>query len=246
MDPRALGERIIAARSAGELLEAPVEPGLDAGSAYGVQDMITGWRISQGASIAGWKLGYTSRVMREQMGIDEPNLGPLFDPMLLESGAVIDAGVVQPRVEPEVAAVLVRDVDHPDAVASAVGEWRLAIEVVDSVWRDYRFDWSLNTADGSSAAFVALGGRISTVVDLEVVIDVEGEIECGRTDAAMGDPRTALRWLAEQRVGHSRGLRAGDVVITGGLTRALPLPNGATAVARCAGAEARVSRARVG
>ena len=127
-------EAIWAARQAGRTLDAEATLGTpDLAAAYAIQRALLGLRLAAGEHVVGWKLGYTSRVMREQMGIDEPNLGPLFDPMLLESGAVINAGVVQPRVEPEVAAVLVRDVDHPDSAVSAVGEWRLAIEVVDSV-----------------------------------------------------------------------------------------------------------------
>ncbi len=224
MDVRALGEQIIAARSSGGLLDAPADHRLDAVSAYAVQDMVTDWRIASGARIAGWKLGYTSQAMRKQMGIDQPNVGPLLDTMLLPSGSVIDTGVVQPRVEPEIAAVLARDVDDPANAVAAVGEWRLALEVVDSVWRDYRFDWALNTADGSSAAFVVLGDPVAgDVADLEVELAVGADVAVGRSDAAMGDPRRAVRWLAEQLEGRPRGLRAGDVVITGGLTRAIPL-----------------------
>ena len=50
---------------------------------------------------------------------------------------------------PEIALVLGADL-HPAAAHAA-------LEVVDSVWRDYRFSLELNTADGSSAAGVALG-----------------------------------------------------------------------------------------
>ncbi|MBU6312653.1 MAG: hypothetical protein KGN38_08990 [Actinomycetales bacterium] len=240
MDPRALGEQIIAARSSGRLLDAPADHGLDAVSAYAVQDMITDWRVSSGAHIAGWKLGYTSEAMREQMGIDEPNFGPLFDTMLLSSGAVISEGVVHPRVEPEIAAVLARDVALPTDAVDAVGEWRLALEIVDSVWHDYRFGWALNTADGSSAAFVVLGDPVVGVADLDIELDVGGQTLVGRSNAAMGDPRIALRWLAEQLKGHPRGLRAGDVVITGGLTRAMPLEG--MARARAGAAEVCVTR----
>ena len=49
-----------------------------------------------------------------------------------------------------------------------------------------------------------------------------------------------IRWLAEQLEGHPRGLRAGDVVITGGLTRAMPLEG--MARARAGAAEVCVTR----
>ncbi len=264
MNSTELGERIIAARSAGELLDAPLDHGFDAQVAYDVQQMITDWRLSRGMTIAGWKLGYTSAAMREQMGIAEPNYGPLLSDMILPSGVTVPSvadsaidergrfGVVHPRVEPEIAAVLARDVTDPRDIDSAVGEWRLAIEVVDSVWRDYRFDWALNTADGSSAAYAVVGDAVTELRDLEVEIEVvttsgEAEVRRGRANAAMGDPRHALRWLAEQlssarEVGEPV-LRAGDVVITGGLTQAIPLSAGAVATARAGAASVTVSRA---
>jgi len=259
-----LGAQIIAARSAGELLDAPLDHGFDSGAAYDVQQMITDWRLSRGMTIAGWKLGYTSAAMREQMGIAEPNYGPLLSDMILPSGVTVPSiaeseidergrfGVVHPRVEPEIAAVLARDVTDPHDIDNAVGEWRLAIEVVDSVWRDYRFDWALNTADGSSAAYAVVGDAVADLGNLEVEIEVasasgEAEVRRGRADAAMGDPRHALRWLAEQlssarKVGEPV-LRAGDVVITGGLTQAIPLPAGAVATARAGDALVTVTRA---
>ncbi len=264
MDYAGLGQRIIAARTAGELLDAPLDHGFDAQVAYDVQRMITDWRLSRGVTLAGWKLGYTSAAMREQMGIAEPNFGPLLSDMILPSGATVPSvtesvtdergrfGVVHPRVEPEIAAVLARDVIDPHDVDGAVGEWRLAIEVVDSVWRDYRFDWALNTADGSSAAYAVIGDSVSDLADLEVEIEVtsaSGQVQSqrGRADAAMGDPRHALRWLAEQ-LSSARGegepvLRAGDVVITGGLTQAIPLPAGAVATVRAGDASVTVTRA---
>lgn len=243
MDLAELAARIIAARSAGDVLDAPTSYQLDPDSAYAVQQMITDDRLARGGRIAGWKLGYTSAAMREQMGIADPNYGPLLDTMVRRSGAVIDQGVVHPRVEPEIAAVLARDVVDPDEAADAVGQWCIAIEVVDSVWRDYRFDWALNTADGSSAAYAVIGEPVASLIDLEVEIEAGGESRSGRADAAMGDPRRALEWLAERLVDHPRGLRAGDTIITGGLTSAIPLLPGTTATARADGASVTLSRA---
>ena len=70
--------------------------------AYAVQSEVTAMRLARGERVAGWKLGYTSAAMRTQMGVGEPNFGPLTDAMLLPSGATLPAGALQPRVEPEV------------------------------------------------------------------------------------------------------------------------------------------------
>lgn len=225
IDPVMLARQIIHARASGELLDAPVDHGLSPAEAYAIQAAVLAPRIATGGGRGGWKLGYTSAVMREQMGIAEPNHGPLACTMILADGAVISDGVTQPRVEPEIAAVLGRDLDvgaSVDEVRSSVAEWRIALEVVDSVWVDYRFDRALNTADGSSAAFVVLGDVIELDRDddlssLEVDLLIDGSVVgSGSADAAMGDPALALHWLVQREA-----LVAGDVVITGGLTAAV-------------------------
>ncbi len=230
--PDVLAVRIARERSFGRLLPAPGDHGLSAAAAYRVQARVLGRRLEDGGGRGGWKLGYTSAAMRAQMGVQEPNFGPLSRGMLLPNGATIDEGVTQPRVEPELAAVIGADVPPTASlpqVRAAVAEWRLALEVVDSVWTGYRFDWALNTADGSSAAYVVLGDPVTStdLGDVEVVLAVNGrEAGRGSGSAAMGDPAVALAWLVSRLAEGGEQLRAGDVVITGGLTAAVPFAPG--------------------
>lgn len=249
-----LAARIAAARADGRVLPAPADHGLDASSAYRAQGLVLTERLERGGGRGGWKLGYTSQVMREQMGVAEPNFGPLSRAMILPDGSVIGDGVTQPRVEPELAAVLGSDVP-PDAdageVRSCVATWRLALEVVDSVWEGYRFDWALNTADGSSAGFVVLGDEVhGDLPGVEVVLERNGvEVGRGHGSAAMGDPVQALAWLVARLAERGERLRAGDVVITGGLTAAVPFEPGERVSARTApgpDALARVAASRSG
>ena len=229
---------IIAAHAEGLLLTAPAGGHvLDAGQAYVVQARITAARLDRGEHIIGWKLGYTSAVMREQMGIAEPNFGPLTDAMLLEDGASVPSAAHQPRVEPEIALVLGDDVTRvldSDGIRGHVASAHLALEVVDSVWQDYRFGWADNTADGSSAAYVVLGPQLHVADLAGVVVELEhngAPVGSGRGSHAMGDPFEALAWLGARLIETGRHLRAGDVVITGGLTRAVPLAAGDRVVA---------------
>ncbi|MEZ5702307.1 MAG: hypothetical protein R3E42_10690 [Burkholderiaceae bacterium] len=97
-------ETIWAARCEGRTLNADetLGPNLTLAEAYAVQRELVALRVAAGERIIGWKLGYTSEVMRRQMGIDRPNFGPLTDRMLLGSGDAVDERLVQPRVEPEI------------------------------------------------------------------------------------------------------------------------------------------------
>lgn len=235
VDSAQLADRILRARAEADgCLVASDLPITDA-QAYEVQAILTQARLDRGEVVVGWKLGYTSAAMRAQMGIDHPNVGPLTDAMLVPDGGRLPAAR-QPRVEPEIALVM-----GPDGVAEA----RLALEVVDSIWCDYRFTWAHNTADGSSAAYVVLGcglpltGLAETTVELLRNGEVVGR---GSGDAAMGDPLAALAWLEAQLANRGERLRAGDVVITGGLCAAVPFVPGDVIEAKAGSAWARVSR----
>jgi 2-keto-4-pentenoate hydratase len=170
--------------------------------------------------------------MRAQMGIEAPNFGPLTDAMLLGSPAALPAGALQPRVEPEIGLRLGRPVRVPcsaDDVLAACDAALACLEVVDSVWSGYRFTLEDNTADGSSAAWVAVGPPlpVSDLAALPVELSVDGEVvERGTGAAASGHPALGVVWLAEQLAGRGQALEPGDLVITGGLTSAHPLEPG--------------------
>jgi len=215
-----------------------------------VQRELTALRLARGDRVIGWKLGYTSLAMREQMGIAEPNHGPLLASMLVRD---IPASFVQPRVEPEIALVLDRDPGpgaDVDRVLAACSHAVAALEVVDSVWRDYVFDLEHNTADGSSAAAVVLGEELplDSLEDVAVTLSVDGVVVgTGRGADAAGHPAAGVAWLADRLAEQGLSLRHGDVVITGGLTAAHAVGPGGIAEAelvhpRSGGSRVRTTR----
>jgi 2-keto-4-pentenoate hydratase len=234
LDHAAAARSLRSARRAGRTLDVPLSrsPGLSLADAYLVQDQVTALRLTDGERLAGWKLGYTSVAMRAQMGIEAPNFGPLTDAMLLGSPAVLPGGALQPRVEPEIGLRLGRRLTGPCSVSDVLGACDAALaclEVVDSVWSGYRFTLEDNTADGSSAAWVAVGPPlpVSDLAALPVELSVDGEVvERGTGAAASGHPALGVVWLAEQLAGRGQALEPGDLVITGGLTSAHPLEPG--------------------
>jgi 2-keto-4-pentenoate hydratase len=208
---------------------------LSIADAYEIQEVVTATRLERGERVVGWKLGYTSLAMRQQMGIDAPNFGPLTDAMLLASGALVAPELMQPRVEPEVALRIGRvvegDVTNDDVLAATV-EACACLEVVDSAYVDYRFTLEDNTADGSSAAQVVLGDSLRDLGALDsipVTLSRNGEVTAnGTTAAASGHPVIGVVWLVQQLAERGLRLNPGDVVITGGLTAAVPLEPGDT------------------
>lgn len=202
-------------------------------TAYAIQRALTAIRLAEGECIVGWKLGYTSRAMREQMGVDSPNYGPLTDAMLLPDGADLGARATQPRVEPEIAVRLGAELAGPVSVATVLRSVDAAfacLEVVDSVYTGYRFTLEDNTADGSSAAFVVLGDELPGLDHLDkVAVRMEHNgVPAGAAlgAAASGHPLAGVAWLSAQVAAEGRALEAGAVIITGGLTAAVPLRAG--------------------
>lgn len=247
IDPKtaaALAARLHAAavdRHAGSPLSDDY-PNLTEADAYAIQAELL--RLTGGVR-TGYKLGFTSAAMREQMGVDHPNSGVLFGHMRIE-GSTLPAGeLIQPRVEPEIAIQLGRDLRGadvtPQQVADAVAAVLPAIEVVDSRYRDYRFKSVDNIADNSSAARYVLGApcvlaNIGDLRRLEVQLDIDGRVvDQGVGAAALDSPLAAVAWLTRHLAARGEGLLAGEVVLTGGLTRAHALPPGSTATARFSG-----------
>jgi 2-keto-4-pentenoate hydratase len=248
-----LATRLLAARRERRTMDgAAAGPQLTLGEAYRVQDELTSMHVSAGRQIVGYKLGYTSLAMRRQMGVGAPNFGPLYADMIVDSGSTV-RGFMQPRLEPEIAVIMGRDIAGSGLllheVAGAVAKVRTCLEIVDSIWRDYLFSVEQNTADGSSAAGVVLGPELD-VQPLEcnrvcVCLEAGGEAVATATgSAASGHPLLGLAWLCDQLARRGEGLRAGQLIITGGLTAAIPLKNGTRVEASYdCGAMVAVSRA---
>ena len=173
--------------------------------------------------------------MRAQMGIDQPNFGPLTDAMLVAHDGDADPELIQPRVEPEIGLRFDRSLPpdaNLDTVLGAVGETFACLEVVDSVYPDYRFRLEDNTADGSSAAQLVVGPALSSIDRLDEVTvvllhnGVHGGSATGR--AASGHPAAGVVWLVGELALQGRHIEAGDIVITGGLTPPYPLTSAIT------------------
>lgn len=235
----AAAEAIWAARQAGRTLDAEATLGTpDLATAYAIQRALLGLRLAAGERVVGWKLGYTSEVMRRQMGIARPNIGPLTDWMLLGSGDAVHERLVQPRVEPEIGLRLKTALDARHApvdrhtVAAAVEGAYACLEVVHSTWTGYRFNLEQNTADNSSAGQVVVGPRLP-VTDLMALDTVavslsDGDRTLGQGVGADADghPLDAVARLARELAANGQRLEAGDWVITGGLTQACALEAG--------------------
>ncbi|WP_456610801.1 2-keto-4-pentenoate hydratase [Blastococcus sp. SYSU DS0619] len=217
----------------------------DVDAAYAVQEALVARRLDRGAVQVGWKLGFTSLAKMAQMGVSDVIVGRLTSDMLVPDGGSVDLSrFIHARVEPEVAYRLARDVspDEPvDDILSAVDAVAPALEIIDSRYQDFRFTLADVVADNTSAAGFVIGPWTSLrdageLGGLPVSLIVDGEVaETGSTDAILGHPLKALPALADMALRRGLRLRAGQVILAGAATAAVPLTPGSGVVGRVTG-----------
>jgi len=222
-----------AARDRHVITQLSIEhPELDLATAYRVQRELR----STAGPLAGWKLGVTSRAKQAQVGLTDPIYGFLAAAAAVDLGQRLDTSqLIHPRCEPEIVFTLARDLDGPHVTAANViaasSSVAVGIEVLDSRYADYRFTMTDVVADNTSAARYVVGTPVSPQdIDLRltgVVLEKNGTVVATASGAAaLGHPAAAVAWLARQLSAAGEALRAGEIVLSGGLTVAVPVGPG--------------------
>lgn len=212
-------------------------PEMDWDDAYAVQDAIRDLKLARGVTIAGYKAGLTSHAKMKQMGVTDPVFGFLTDYGMIADGGEIDtSGLIHPKVEAEIAFVLRHELKGPGchiAAVLAATEFVLpAVEVIDSRYKDFKFDLKSVIADNTSAARWITGGIASDVrgVDfsnLAIVMEKNGEVVSEVTGSAvLGHPAHSVAMLANMLARRGESLPAGAFIMTGGATEAVPVSAG--------------------
>lgn len=214
-------------------------PELDLATAYAVQDEALARRTARGERVVGVKLGLTSRAKQQRMGIDTPLTAWLTDAMVLPSGEPVRNGrFIHPRVEPEIIFVLGERLAGPGMTAAralaGVRSVYGGAEVIDSRYTDFTFTLPDVVADNASSGGYVTGpvALPPDQVDLAmeaVLVEVDGAVADSATGAAVqGHPAEALALAVNDLGRRGLALEAGWVVLTGGMTDAVPIGPGTT------------------
>ncbi len=207
-------------------------PDIDVVDAYEIQLINIRQRVAEGARVVGHKVGLSSLAMQQMMGVDEPDYGHLLDEMQVFEDTPVKAGrFLYPRVEVEVGFILAEDLPGAgcteDDVLAATEALVPSIELIDTRITDWKIALCDTIADNASSAGFVLGrSRVSPgdldVKTIDAVLTRNGEVVAeGRSDAVLGNPVTAVAWLARKVESFGVRLRKGDVVLPGSCTRAI-------------------------
>jgi 2-keto-4-pentenoate hydratase len=227
-------------------------PGIDAVDAYEIQLINIRRKIAAGARVRGHKVGLSSPVMQQMMGVDEPDYGHLLDSMVLSGGEVpIRAGAYcYPRIEVEIGYVLGSALPGADCTEEdvlAATEYIVpSLELIDSRITNWQIKLPDTIADNASSAGVILGEARRTPAELaERGVDLanidavlycgDQEVARGNTSAVLGNPTWCVAWLARTVASFGVKLEAGHLIIPGSCTRAIDAKPGSAFRAEFAG-----------
>lgn len=212
--------------------------GLSAAAGYQAARALHEHRVAQGWRPMGRKIGFTNRTLWARYGVHEPMWGTIYDRTVLfshdDACAVPLAGLVQPRIEPEICFKL-----H---AAPRVGrliesiEWVAhAVEIVQC----HHPRWKVTLADcttdnglhgrlvvGTPTPIADLPNLEANLPAVEVVLSKEGrQVDRGIGANVLDSPLLALGHLVEilARQPGAAPLEAGEIVTTGVLTDAHPV-----------------------
>ena len=212
-------------------------PAADVVDAYEIQLLNIRRRLATGATVHGHKVGLSSVAMQQMMGVEEPDYGHLLSDMALSATEPVSVGrYCLPRVEVEVAFVLGAPLPGEgcteDDVLAATAYVAPAIELIDSRIRDWRIGIVDTIADNASSAGYVLGPDHAKPDELDLrTIEARlfrdgTEVAAGRSDAVLGNPVTAVAWLARKVAGFGVTLEAGHVILPGSVHRAIDVHPG--------------------
>lgn len=209
----------------------------DIAVAYAVQEELTRRRETAGGVVVGRKIGLTSSAVQQQLGVDQPDFGVLFDDMDVSGAAEIPSQrLLQPKAEAEVAFVLKADLaegDLSDAqIRDAVGYAVASLEIVDSRIADWDITITDTVADNASSGLFVLAEKQLSLDEFdprEVTMRMYADdalVSEGTGAACLGGPLNALSWLARIALRYGNPLRAGQIILAGALGPMVSTPPG--------------------
>jgi 2-keto-4-pentenoate hydratase len=212
----------------------------DVATAYAIQTHWTNIRLKRGETIVGRKIGLTSKAIQTQLGVNEPDYGNLWQSSFYEAKnrkVTIPAGdFLQPRIEGEIAFLFGKPLSEPnitpDQVLDATEACAMGIEIVASRITDWKIKLVDTIADNASYGGFTLGPwdkqmKNTDLGALAMTIHHNGELAAeGLGSAALGHPAISTAWLANKLLAFGVSLEPGDIVISGGITKMLPVKAG--------------------
>ncbi|MAZ88608.1 MAG: hypothetical protein CL693_13290 [Cellvibrionaceae bacterium] len=185
------------------------------------------WQSTRQAS--GLKIGLTSALVRQFLGLEKPDYGLLYRDMELDNDGTLSlAKFVAPKLEVEWALILGQNISKPltsiEALKDKISHICLAFEIVDSRIANWDVQAMELIADnGAGGAYllsessVAVNGIDLSQHTVELTHNGETMHSLCASDE-LGDPWQHALWLVNTAIEEGVSLPQGQVLLTGTLT----------------------------
>jgi len=201
-------------------------------------------------AVVGYKAGLTNPAVQKRFNYDRPVWGVLYEGMLLNNGAVVEAGFgARPLYEAD---MLVR------VKSEAINQAKTPAEVLDAIDRIIPFielpDLMVQAPpklNGPAVNAINVGARmgvmgqpialpayraeryamLDALRDMTVILSdgAGAELARGKGSDILGHPLNAVVWLAEALAKEGRSMKPGDLISLGSFSPLLPPKAGAGA-----------------
>lgn len=221
-------------------------PGIGMADAYSIQRAWMALKANAGRRVIGHKIGLTSKAMQQALNINQPDSGVLLDDMLFPDAGIVPADrFIATRIEAEIAFVMKKDIEGAGRsvfdVLDATDYVVPALEILDT--RILRVDPDTKKtrtvfdtiADNAANAGIVIGGRPmrSDTLDLRwlgAIVSKNAEVEeTGLAAGVLNNPAIGIVWLLDRLANaEGKGLKAGEIVLSGSFIRPIETRKGDT------------------
>ena len=220
-------------------------PDMTVADAYAIQKAWIAIKMSEGRTLAGYKIGLTSRTMQRNMQINEPDFGMLLDDMVFEEGTELRAAdFLDPKIEVELAFVLKQELFGDKLtimdVLNATDYVVPSVELIAArTFRKHPETGYVRTvrdtiSDNAANAGVILGGRPVRPNDVDLrwlgaLCFKNGVLEeTGLAAGVLNHPASGIAWLAKKYYAHGIALEPNKIILSGSFTNPIDAAAGDT------------------
>lgn len=215
----------------------PAVDTLSIDQAYVIQADVIRHRTERGESIAGYKVGCTSKAIQSQFGLDEPIYGHVMRPFVkCGSCNLAIEEFQQPAIEPEFVITIGQAITAPpesdDELIAAIEHVSAGIEMHHyKFWNGVPTIQELIASNGLHASVITSTDHTDPRdVDWEneqiQVLNHDNRIAEGCATDILGGPLKSLRWLISRLHANGSHLQEGDIVIPGSATELIRVDSG--------------------
>jgi 2-keto-4-pentenoate hydratase len=228
-------------QSGGQPLTSIQELSLE--DSYRIQDALIKLRLGSGERVAGYKVGCTSKAIRDQFGLSEPIFGRLLEPYIYYGETVLRcADFTNCALEPEFVFHIGKDLrdDQLDdqSLLQAIDYVSAGTELHHyKFWFGEPTSQELIATNGIHAGLVIGTDRVKAseldLISTKVSLVVDDQLMASGTGQEImdGGPLLSLRWLLRHLFRRGEYLPAGSIVIPGSPVKLIPVKAGNVAIA---------------